>query len=391
MSKKNILLAVMVLALTACGRTYTINGIIDGAPDGAKVILADMATNAVTTIDSTFIKDGKFLLEGEIPYTKYVRLLINPTPDQGDPRFDEDMKSYDFFIDKNSKVVIECPLDMFPSVFYEEQSKRPNVKFSGTESDNMFNAYINSFSDLTKRSSELWEEYLEVYHRPSASGIFNTEEGIAIVRQRDEITKQIKQKDMDFIAANPTSMVSFYFANYLIWRTNYITVDELDSLMGTFRTNFPGTVELENLENGYQENRNFALGASFTDMTLRNLEGNDIKLSELIVPGQWNMIEFWASWCGPCRGEIPHLRQVYSEYKDTFNIISISIDSNPDDWKKAVSEEKMVWPQLCGEEQARAFGINGVPFSIIFDENGKIIGSNLRGAELDYLLLDMKK
>ena len=113
--------------------------------------------------------------------------------------------------------------------------------------------------------------------------------------------------------------------------------------------------------------------------------------------GQYNMVEFWASWCGPCRGEIPHLRHVHDIYgksKDTFNMISVSIDNKESDWKKALEEESMKWTQLCDlkgwqGEVINKYKIQGVPFCLILDRDGRIIDHGVRGAELDVALINL--
>ena len=107
------------------------------------------------------------------------------------------------------------------------------------------------------------------------------------------------------------------------------------------------------------------------------------------------MLEFWASWCGPCRGEIPHLREVNKHYKDKgFTIVSISIDEKEQAWKKAMKEEGMVWPQLNDRggfkgESVKAYNISGVPYCLLLDKEGKIIKVGLRGASLDAALEDI--
>ena len=135
-----------------------------------------------------------------------------------------------------------------------------------------------------------------------------------------------------------------------------------------------------------------AVGTKYSDIELVNPDGKKVKLSEYVPEGKYVMLEFWASWCGPCRGEIPHLREVYKEYKDKgFEIVSISIDRKDQDWKKAMKEENMVWTQLNdpGEFEGpvtQVYNIMGVPTCILLDKEGHIFKTDMRGAQLDAVL-----
>ena len=139
-----------------------------------------------------------------------------------------------------------------------------------------------------------------------------------------------------------------------------------------------------------------AIGEKYTDINLLDENGKEVKLSDYVKPGQYNMVEFWASWCGPCRGEIPHLRHVYDVYgkgNDGLNMISVSIDERDKDWKKALQEEGMKWIQLNDNkgwsgDVVTKYKVNGVPFCLILDKEGKIIAREVRGSELDIVLID---
>ena len=131
-----------------------------------------------------------------------------------------------------------------------------------------------------------------------------------------------------------------------------------------------------------------APGSMYTDMTINDLDGKARKLSEWVGKGNYVMIDFWASWCGPCRQEMPNVVANYEKYhKKGFEIIGISFDQKADAWKNAVAQMKMEWPQLSdlgGWQSAAAgvYGVNSIPASILLDGTGKIVAVNLRAEKL---------
>ena len=131
-----------------------------------------------------------------------------------------------------------------------------------------------------------------------------------------------------------------------------------------------------------------APGKMYTDMTINDLDGKARKLSEWVGKGNYVMIDFWASWCGPCRQEMPNVVANYEKYhKKGFEIIGISFDQKADAWKNAVAQMKMGWPQLSdlgGWQSAAAgvYGVNSIPASILLDGTGKIVAVNLRAEKL---------
>lgn len=131
------------------------------------------------------------------------------------------------------------------------------------------------------------------------------------------------------------------------------------------------------------------------DFTMNDAEGNPISLSS--YRGSYVLVDFWASWCVPCRAENPNVLAAYEKYKGkNFQVISISLDSNKGSWQKAVVEDKLPWKQLCDfkadqSEVVKLYEIYSVPANVLIDPNGKIIGKNLRGKALHDRLAELFK
>ena len=111
-------------------------------------------------------------------------------------------------------------------------------------------------------------------------------------------------------------------------------------------------------------------------------EGKVTKLSDYVGKGKYVLVDFWASWCGPCKREIPYLIQVYEEYKgDKFEVLGVATWDKPEDTKKAIEQLGIPYPQMLNAQKAGsdAYGISGIPQIILFGPDGKILKRNLRG------------
>ena len=131
-------------------------------------------------------------------------------------------------------------------------------------------------------------------------------------------------------------------------------------------------------------------GNPYTDFTALTPEGEELSLSELVGKTDYVLVDFWASWCGPCRRLIPVLKDVYaSQPKGRLQILSCSCDRDVDAWRKALEEEQMPWPQIHENEQYICndkYGVVGIPTTILIDKEGMIIARNPDEAELEAIL-----
>lgn len=140
-----------------------------------------------------------------------------------------------------------------------------------------------------------------------------------------------------------------------------------------------------------------AIGQKFTDFEMPNAKGEVHKLSEYVGNGKVVLIDFWASWCPPCRAEMPNLVKAYKDYKDKgFDIVGISLDSKADAWAKGVKDLNITWTQLSDlkgwqNSGAALYGVNSIPHTVLVDKDGTIIAKNLHGQELEDKIKEVLK
>ena len=389
---KRLLYGIVCLGtLVACQREpgYKISGSVPGTPDGMKVYLY----NWNTPVDSSVVKGGKFVLTGKVDVPTRYQLLIDLSPDKVES-YEKDLRGSDVFVE-NVDIKYESPsIDSLPSRNSFLRNVKGNVIVTGSPVHDLFLSYQEKIKPYRTKNSEAWDKYLQVYHIPASEGVFNTREGIALTREMNDAQKEITRIQWDFIKANPKSPVSVDVAQNMVYSAKFSKA-EMENLLQTIDPSLRETAGYKQLQKSLEEIAPIALGEKYRDLELVDENGKTVQLSDYVKPGQYNMVEFWASWCGPCRGEIPHLRHVYDAYgkgKDAFNMISVSIDDKEKDWKQALKEENMKWTQLCDlkgwkGEVINKYKIQGVPFCLILDKEGRIIDHGVRGSELDVVLI----
>lgn len=390
-----LITAVLLLCsvATIAQEKYTINGTIAGKAEGNKVYLYKNDYAADVKVDSTVIKKGKFKFVGCVPSPMYYRIVIDRTP-KGKESSPLNWTSTYFYLE-NSPITMEAHIDSISTYYYNPQKKTATVRGSKTEDE--YTAYKESLKEQRAKIADLYK-YMEKYHSSTIDGVDNIKEGIRLIKAMEPLEKEVKAATLDYIRANPKSIVAYDQA-----RLNFLgmfvelTEDEITDLQQIIKKGWNGTERYTSFMELSERAKMMALHTQYQDFELVNPVGEKVKISSLVPKGEYCMLEFWASWCGPCRAEIPHLVKINEKYKDSgFKIISISIDEKDAQWKKAMTEEKMTWSQLNDPhgfegEIAKAYNILGIPFAILVDPNGRIVDFNMRGAKLDAALLDIYK
>ena len=141
--------------------------------------------------------------------------------------------------------------------------------------------------------------------------------------------------------------------------------------------------------------KNAEVGAQFTDFTMNDTEGNPVTISDIIYQNAYTLVDFWASWCGPCRGEMPNVVEAYNKYHDRgLEVIGVSLDEDRDAWLHGIEALKMPWLQLSdlkGWECAAAEldAVKSIPANLLIAQDGTIVAKNLRESELHEKLAEL--
>ncbi len=200
-----------------------------------------------------------------------------------------------------------------------------------------------------------------------------------------------KQAIAAFIKAHPNSYVSLYALNGDL-ATEEMDVEQVETALAALSPSLKSDPIAAAISGKLDLAKRTGIGMMAPDFEEQTSEQIPIKLSSF--KGQYVLIDFWASWCGPCRQENPNVLRAYETFKDkNFTVLGVSIDERADLWTKAVKTDGLVWTQLLDRSNtiAAMYGINAIPKNFLLDPEGKIIAKNLRGPELMDKLTEVLK
>ena len=192
----------------------------------------------------------------------------------------------------------------------------------------------------------------------------------------------------DYIKAHPDSFVTHYILDGV--KQDY-PLNELKDLVGSFTTE---SIYKDDLNDYITKLERLEVGQPFIDFTLMTKDNTELVLSEIIAQNKLTLVDFWASWCGPCRRENPVVKAAYEQFHELgFDVIGVSVDQDEAAWLQAVEEDQLPWTHVRDTENtvSEDYMIYYIPSNFLFDQDGNMVAKGLRGEDLAAKLAELLK
>ncbi len=366
--KKTIftLLLFCIPAISFAQKQFTITGHISGLPEGAPVFFEKLNYTFVKPIDTIMVaKDGGFIFKETATEEGLYRIRIT------------DQINFLVIADTNSKIIkVEADVNKLVNFEYSIEGSKVTEQIR----DFVINAN-KQYLLVQTVAAEMQNPALPDSVKQLKQMQYNYYNSVA----QQFVTQYLDTVSNPVIGA--FGGLSFFdvksniaFATKLEKRLFEINKD--NSLVRDFVTH------TENIKKEMEPPVAFPIGTVVPDIIMKDSSGNDMKLYDL--KGKYVLIDFWASWCGPCRKENPNVVAAFNKYKDKgFTIFNVSLDNDRTKWVTAIKKDKLAWPYHVSElkgwqsQICQPWKINSIPSNFLIDKDGKVVGINLRGIDLE--------
>lgn len=355
MKKIFIAVSAIGLFLASCNSAdqYKLTGKVAGMTEG-KVYLSKAQDNKLVKLDSTVLGENGFSFEGtvESPEMYYIEL--------------EGQKGAIQLFLENSVISVDANLENLRE-----------AKVVGSANNDVIVAFGESQKSIQEKQQAMYQEYQKAMQSKNQTA------ADSIRGEFDKSEEAKNAANIEFVKANANIVAAGFIAQRI---SGQMEVKEMEDLYNVLGENAKLSSYGVKINEKIETMKKVAIGQSAPDFTLNTPEGTPLSLSSL--KGKVVLIDFWASWCGPCRRENPNVVKMYNElHPKGVEVLGVSLDDNKEKWLKAIKDDGLVWNHVSdlkgwSSSAAKLYGVNGIPATVIVDKNGIIVAKNLRGEEL---------
>lgn len=375
--KKIILSLLAVATIVSCNKVgnneFEIEGNASGFKDGRNVYLKmqDTVTNSLVNLDTVKIENGKFIFKGAVTEPSLHFIAIDSTENQ-----------IPFILEEGNITVAVNKDTIFKSIV------------GGTYSNDQLVAYSKETEKIQKKVQKFQEVNREKLQQAQISA--DTVTMNALMKEYKTFQDQFKDVSLKHVEDHPKSYISLFFIKQFLNDPSFDMAratkmyENLDPSLKNTKEGKSIKKSLDGLKTTEKKSNvsssSVEIGTMAPDFSAPNTDGKETSLKSAL--GKLTLIDFWASWCGPCRKENPNVVALYKDFHAKgLNIIGVSLDEKADKWKEAIAKDQLTWTQVSNlqgwdDPIAKRYNVDGIPATFLLNEKGIIISMNLRGEEL---------
>ena len=377
MKKILIIALVAIVSLSFIDLGFNIVGEAKGITDGTTVYLKKQdatAPGGLKTIDSVAVKNGSFSFKGNVTEPELHAIAFEHKHDAGQQHKQDEQPQIFFVILEKGTIKVEVNKDSIAK-----------AKLSGTYNNVELSKYNTGVYKIQKRMMEYQQKNMTIYQEATQKN--DTALLTKIQKEFGAFQEENSVYTTNYAQNNPKSFLSLLILDSMLNAPN-ANLEQIKKIYNAFSSDLKKTKPGKKIAEALKTKVSTAIGDKAPDFSATNPDGKQISLKESL--GKVTIIDFWASWCGPCRAENPNVVALYNEFHDKgLNIIGVSLDREGDleKWKAAIAKDKLAWAHVSNlkfwnDPIAVTYSIKSIPATFILDAKGNIVAKDLRGDAL---------
>lgn len=354
---KGLALSLLIPVFSCQNNEFTFTGKIEGMKDGDSVFINRFTNAEWEMYDTLVVKNSEFSMTRKADSCEILSFWIRNANGyyQG------------FFFSEPGKITLNADDE--------------KTTIGGTPLNDQYQQISDSLDGFSKRFSELGG----FGDMPKELAQAENQEELA--RKSEALQQEVKAYLQKKITENAENQLGLFLT---LSNSSLFAPEEMEQLIASLPEKTRNNPAIKSISSTIEQLKKNAVGQPYTDFEMTTPEGNTIKISDIVSKNKITVLDFWASWCGPCMAEAPDMMRLYQKvHAQGVEFVGVSLDTDEKAWKKAIADKGLIWPQGSELKEwqhnngAKLYTVEGIPYTVVLSQEGTILAKGLRAEQLE--------